>query len=184
MGLMAATCVWAEPKGAGYPFDGFTGFVVSNMTEQLSAGNFSVAAWVRLQDVKRPQMFLTMGNPNQDFSLYLYNGGVRMLVEGAEGKYGFALAQAPQSNEWAHYAGTYDGKTAKVYRNGFRGIWYFNQSLKNEYGYKYSGGLGNYFMTSNPEGTVWSERKQTSYIEDGHDQISGVWKNKKTGVAF
>ncbi len=426
VGVMAATCVWAEPKSAGYPFDGFTGFVVSNMTEKLSAGNFSVAAWVRLQDVQRSQMFLTMGSPNQDFSLYLYNGGVRMLVENAEGKYGYAAAKAPQSNVWAHYTGTYDGKTAKVYRNGvlegqkalplqraafahpltvgvvmndndrilkgnltdlrvwnrvldagevkavfgdearqglgdglishwntqptdsaienkvsgapglikiqptvstiqnakvngFRGIWYFNQPLKNEYVYKYSGGLGtycsshspfawyapevnktyfcyggtdeqnstllhmvsyydhatgkvarptllldkkttdahdnpvinlddkgyiwifssshgrgrpsyisrsvkpydidqfqlmwtgnfsypqpmyypgkgflfvhtwyvagrgNYIMTSNPEGTVWSERKQTSYIEDGHYEISAAWKNKKTGVAF
>ena len=424
--ILASVSAWAAPKQAGYPFDGRTGFVVSNMTEKITAGSFSAAAWVRLADVARPQMFLTLGQPNQDFSLYLYNGAVRMLVEGAEGKYGYALAPAPHSNAWTHYAGTYDGKVAKIYRNGvlegqkaiplkrsafkepltvgvtagsderilkgnmtdirvwnrvlnadevtavcgetsrqglsdgllshwnthatdtaienqiqgapalvkiqptlttilntkadgFRGIWYFNQPSKDEYVYKYSGGLGtycakhipmawyaaevnktffcyggtdeknstllhmvscydhttgkvarptilldkktddahdnpvinlddkgylwvfssshgrgrpsyisrsvkpydsdafqlmwtgnysypqpmyypgkgflfihtwyvagrgNYMMTSNPEGTEWSARKQLSYFGEGHYQISGTWKSKKTGIAF
>ena len=424
--MQAVLYTWAVPKHAGYPFDGHTGFSASNLTERLSAGSFSVAVWVRLEDVKRAQMFLTLGQPNQDFSLYLYNDAVRLLIEGSEGQYGFALAKAPQTNAWTHYAGTYDGKAAKIYRNGvlegrkaiplkrsafkepltvgvvsgsderilkgnltdirvwnrvlddaevkavcggearpgledhllgrwdtqptdtviesrvagapvltkiqptlatvqnrkldgFRGIWYFNQPLKNEFVYKYSGGLGtycanhspfawyapevrktffcyggtdtnnstllhmvsyydhatgqvarptllldkktddahdnpvmnlddkgyiwvfssshgrgrpsyisrsvkpydidqfqlmwtgnfsypqpmyypdkgflfihtwyvkgrgNYMMTSNPEGTVWSERKQTSYFDEGHYQISAAWKNKKTGVAF
>jgi hypothetical protein len=429
---LSAALVWGIPKKDGYPFDGFTGFTVSNMSEKVPAGHFTVSAWVRLPDVKRSQMFLTMGKPNQDFSLYLYNDAVRLLVEGSEGKYGFAEAKAPQSNEWTHYVGTYDGKTAKIFRDGalegkkavplgrtafacpltvgfsegdterilkgsmtdirvwnrvlapdevkavyggevrqglgdgllchwnthatdteidnecaggpclvkvqpaqagqppqsvlqnkkadgFRGIWYFNQPLKDEYVYKYSGGLGtycsshspfawyapavnktffcyggtdasnstllhmvsyydhatgkvarptllldkktddahdnpvinlddqgylwifssshgrgrpsyisrsvkpydidqfqlmwtgnysypqpmyypgkgflfihtwyvkgrgDYMMTSNPEGTVWSERKQTSYFEEGHYQISAAWKNRKTGVAF
>ncbi len=428
VGLLAAAALgaWAAPTSAGYPFDGQTGFSVSNLTERINAGAFTVSVWVRLSDEKRPQMFLTAGAPNQDFSLYLYNGAVRMLVEGVEGQYGFAGAKPPQPNVWTHYAGTYDGKEAKVYRNGtlegrkaialkrstfrapltvgvalgsdervlkgsmtdirvwnrvleatevnavfggeerqgldeellsrwdthatdtvienrvagapclvkiqptlstiqnvkadgFRGIWYFNQPIASEYVYKYSGGLGtycanhipfawyapeasktffcyggtdtnnstllhmvsyydhatgkvarptllldkkttdahdnpvlnlddkgyvwifssshgrgrpsyisrslkphdidqfqlmwtgnysypqpmyypgrgflfvhtwyvagrgNYMMTSNPEGTVWSERKQTSYFEEGHYQISGVWKNRKTGVAF
>jgi len=416
----------AAPKNEGYPFDGFTGFEVSNVTSRIRAQSFSVAAWVKLADVRRPQMFVTLGNPNQDFSLYLYKDGVRMLVEGAEGHYGCALAEAPRSNVWCHYVGTYDGRAARIYKDGvlrgenaipfqrkgfsapmtvgvvrgtddrtlkgrmtdirlwnrvlsadevaavcrgekvaglddallcrwdtrstdteisngvaggpclikiqpvfstllnrkadgFRGIWYFNQTLTNEYVYKYSGGLGtycsshspfawyepeanktffcyggtdeknstllhmvsyfdhatgrvarptllldkkttdahdnpvinlddkgyvwifssshgrgrpsyisrsdkpfdidrfrlmwtgnfsypqpmfypgkgflfihtwyvagrgNYMMTSNPEGTVWSERKQTSYFEEGHYQISGVWRNRKTGVAF
>ncbi len=423
---VSAVCAWGVPKSAGYPFDGQTGFSVSNLTEKLSAGSFSVSVWVRLEDVKRSQMFVTLGQPNQDFSLYLYNDAVRLLVEGSEGQYGFALAKVPQTNAWTHYAGTYDGKVARIYRNGalegkkviplkrsafkepltvgvvsgseerilkgnmtdirvwnrvldegevkavcdgevrpeladkllcrwdtqptdtvienrvagapfltkiqptlaalqnrkvdgFRGIWYFNQHLTNEYVYKYSGGLGtycsshspfawyapevnktffcyggtdtnnstllhmvsyydhatgqvarptllldkkttdahdnpvinlddkgyiwifssshgrgrpsyisrsvkpydidqfqlmwtgnfsypqpmyypgkgflfihtwyvkgrgDYMMTSNPEGTVWSERKQTAYFEEGHYQISAAWKNKKTGVAF
>ena len=371
-------------------------------------------------------MFLTLGESNRDFSLYLYNDAVRMLVEGEKNAYGYALAHAPKVNAWTHYVGTYDGKVAKIYKDGalggekavplkrtafkaplsvgvvmgsdertlkghmtdiriwnrvlsaeevkavyggearqglddallsrwnthstdtaienevsggpslikvqpvlallqnrkvdgFRGIWYFNQHLTNEYVYKYSGGLGtycanhspfawyapevkktffcyggtdeknstllhmvsyydhttgkvarptllldkktddahdnpvinlddkgyvwifssshgkgrpsyisrsvkpydidrfqlmwngnfsypqpmyypgkgfffihtwyvrgrgNYMMTSNPEGTVWSERKQTSYFEEGHYEISAVWKNRKTGVAF
>jgi len=48
----------------------------------------------------------------------------------------------------------------------------------------YVKGRGNYMMTSNPEGTVWSDRKQTSYFEEGHYQISAAWKGRKTGVAF
>lgn len=426
MAIAVAACAFGAPDNAGYPFDGNTGFSVSNMAETLKAGSFTVAVWVRVADAKRPQMFLTMGNPNQDFSLYLYKDAVRMLVEGAPGKYGFALAKPPEADAWTHYLGTYDGKTAKVYRNGvlegqreipleraafaqpltigvtqgdserilkgnmtdiriwnrvlepdeaksvyadeprqglgqglvchwnthstdtvignrvkgapelvkfqpvlavlinrktdgFRGIWYFNQPSKDEYVYKYSGGLGtycakhipmawyapevnktffcyggtdeknstllhmvsyydhatgkvarptllldkktddahdnpvinlddkgyvwifssshgrgrpsyisrsvtpydieafqlmwtgnysypqpmyypgkgflfihtwyvagrgNYVMTSNPDGTEWSARKQTAYFEDGHYQISGTWKNKKTGIAF
>ena len=416
----------AAPKQAGYPFDGHTGFSVSNMTTVIKAGCFSVAAWVKVEDVKRPQMFLTMGQSNQDFSFYLYNGAVRLLIEGAEGTYGFATAKLPQPAVWTHYLGTYDGQHIKIYRDGvldggkdvilkraafahpltvgmvagdedrilkgsmtdiriwnrvldahearqltvndawqgqdrelvahwmthptdttianrvegapelvkgqpvlavllnrkmdgFRGIWYFNQPSNDEYVYKYSGGLGtycakhipfawyapevnktffcyggtdaknstllhmvsyfdhatgqvarptvlldkktddahdnpviniddkgyiwifssshgrgrpsyisrsvkpydidafqlmwtgnfsypqpiyypgkgflfihtwyvkgrgNYCMTSNPEGTVWSERRQTAYFGDGHYQISGTWKSRKTGIAF
>jgi hypothetical protein len=426
VGMLIGVCAGAAPKNAGYPFDGHTGFAVSNVTETLKAGSFSVSAWVRLEEVKRSQMFLTLGRPNEDFSFYLHTDGVRLLVEGAEGSYGYALAKPPQATVWTHYAGTYDGKTAKVYRDGalegaraiplkrdafaqqltvgvvkgddernlkgsmtdirvwnrvldveevkalaaeearqglsrellchwvthptdtvianrvqgapelvkfqptlallinqkadgYRGIWYFNQPSKDEYVYKYSGGLGtycakhipmawyaaevnktffcyggtdeknstllhmvsyfdhatgkvarptllldkrtddahdnpvinlddkgyvwifssshgrgrpsyisrsvkpydidhfqlmwtgnysypepfyypgkgflfvhtwyvkgrgNYIMTSNPEGTEWSERKQTAYFEDGHYQISWQWQNKKTGIAF
>lgn len=416
----------AAPKQDGYPFDGHTGFSVSNMPAQLKAGCFSVAAWVKIADVQRSQMFMTMGQPNQDFSFYLFNGAVRMLIEGAEGQYGFAAAKPPLAAVWTHYLGTYDGQRVKIYRDGvledektvvlarasfdhpltvgmtagdearilkgsmtdiriwnrvldvteakqlagdvvwqecdrdliahwmtyptdttiasrvkgapelvkgqpvlsallnrkmdgFRGIWYFNQPSKDEYVYKYSGGLGtycakhipfawyaphvnktffcyggtdaknstllhmvsyfdhatglvarptvlldkktddahdnpviniddngyiwifssshgrgrpsyisrsikpydidafqlmwtgnfsypqpiyypgkgflfihtwyvkgrgNYIMTSNPDGTVWSERRQTAYFGDGHYQISGTWKSRKTGVAF
>jgi hypothetical protein len=425
-GVFAAWAVCAQPRQAGYPFDGFTGFAVSNLEARIPAGNFTVSAWVRLADAKRPQMFLTLGKPNEDFSLYLYKDAVRMLVEGEEGAYGFAAAAAPEPGVWTHYVGTYDGKAARLFRNGelagekaiplrraafrrpltvgisageserilkgsltdiriwaralpaedvkalfdgaeraglsegllawwithatdtvienrvagapclakvqpthsevlnrkadgFRGIWYYNQKLTNEFVYKYSGGLGtycanhspfawhvpeakktffcyggtdetnstllhmvsyydhvtgkvarptllldkrtddahdnpvinlddkgyvwifssshgrgrpsyisrsvrpldidrfqlmwtgnysypqpmyypgkgfffihtwyvagrgNYMMTSNPEGTVWSDRKQTAYFEEGHYQISSVWKNRKTGVAF
>ncbi len=424
MGLLAissALCVCAAPKNGGYPFDGHTGFVVSNVTEKLQADHFTVSAWVRLPDVKRSQMFLTLGQPNRDFSFYLFKDAVRLLVEGTEGQYGYALAKAPEAGVWAHYMGTYDGQEARIYKDGelegkkeiqfkrgafrepltvgivmgsderilkgqmtdiriwnrtlsaeeakavygdedrpglcremlchwnthstdtvienrvpdapslvkiqpflspllntkadgFRSIWYYNQPSKDEYVYKYSGGLGtycakhipmawyapevnktffcyggtdeknstllhmvsyydhatgdvarptllldkktddahdnpvinlddkgcvwifssshgrgrpscisrsvkpydidtfqlmwtgnysypqpmyypgmgflfihtwyvagrgNYMMTSNPEGTVWGERKQTSYFEDGHYQISGTWKNKK-----
>ena len=279
---LATVCAWGSPKSEGYPFDGFTGFAVSNMTEKIPADHFSVSAWVRLQDVKRSQMFLTLGKPNQDFSLYLYNGVVRMLVEGAEGKYGCAVAQAPQSNVWTHYVGTYDGKTAKIFRNGklegqkavpllrkafahpltvgfsvedterilkgnmtdirvwdrvldaaeakavygddvrqglkdglrshwmthstdtdienecagapslvkvqpslsaqspqslllntkadgFRGIWYFNQPLKDEYVYKYSGGLGTYCASHSPFAWYAPEVNKTFFCYGGTD---------------
>lgn len=423
---LVAAGVRGEPANAGYPFDGFTGFTVSNVAERLHPGGFSVALWVRVADPARPQMFLTAGAPSQDFSLYLYKGAVRMLVEAEAGRYGYALAKPPPANVWTHYTGTYDGRTVVIYRNGtlagqkplplkrgafcaplcagitmgsderilkgfmtdirvwnrvlngddvravyaggtspeladrllcrwnthptdtvianavkgapplvkvqpmlspllnrkadgFRGIWYFNQPSKDEYVYKYSGGLGtycskhipfawyapavnktffcyggtdahnstllhmvsyydhatgkvarptilldkrtddahdnpvinlddkgyiwifssshgrgrpsyisrsvnpydidafklvwtgnfsypqpmyypekgflfvhtwyvrgrgNYFMTSSPDGTVWSDRRQTAYFDEGHYQISGTWQCRKTGVAF
>lgn len=426
MALVAARIAEALPKQAGYPFEGHTGFRVSAMTERLKAGSFSVAAWVNVADPARSQIFMTMGQSNQDFSFYLYNGAVRLLIEGSVGSYGFAAAKPPKPAAWTHYLGTYDGQHIAIYRDGvlegeksvalkrtafahaltvgmiaddearilkgnmtdiriwnrvldarearqlaadetwpeqdreliarwlthptdttianrvkgapelvkgqpvlatllnrtmdgFRGIWYFNQPSKDEYVYKYSGGLGtycakhipfawyapevnktffcyggtdaknstllhmvsyydhasglvarptilldkktddahdnpviniddkgyiwifssshgrgrpsyisrsikpydiaafqvmwtgnfsypqpiyypgkgflfihtwyvkgrgNYIMTSNPEGTVWSERRQTAYFGEGHYQISGTWKSRKTGVAF
>ena len=48
----------------------------------------------------------------------------------------------------------------------------------------YVAGRGNYMMTSNPDGTVWTSRRELSYFEEGHYQISGVWGTNKTGVAF
>ena len=426
-GVLALVMVaYATPKLDGYPFDGHTGFCASNMATRLNAGHFSVAAWVKVADVQRSQIFMTMGQSNQDFSFYLYHGAVRLLIEDPEGCYSFAAAKAPEPAVWTHYLGTYDGQHISIYRNGvlegekalritraafvhpltvgmvageeerifkgnmtdlrlwnrvldarearqlaadetwpdrdrelvahwmtyptdttienrvkgaselvkgqpvlsvllnrkmdgFRGIWYFNQPSKDAYVYKYSGGLGtycakhipfawyapevnktffcyggtdaknstllhmvsyydhasglvarptvlldkktddahdnpvinvddkgyiwifssshgrgrpsyisrsvkpydidvfqlmwtgnfsypqpmyypgkgflfvhtwyvkgrgNYIMTSNPDGTVWSERRQTAYFGDGHYQISGTWKSRKTGVAF
>lgn len=116
--VMTAFMMQAAPQQAGYPFDGRTGFKVSGVQNVLKADGFSVAAWVKIEDASRPQMFLTMGRPNEDFSFYLYNGAVRMLVEDEPGKYGFATAKPPQPGGWSHYLGTYDGKTAKIYRNG------------------------------------------------------------------
>lgn len=48
----------------------------------------------------------------------------------------------------------------------------------------YVAGRGNYMMTSNPDGTVWTPRRELAYFEDGHYQISGVWGTNKTGIAF
>ena len=59
--VLAAASVWAAPKQAGYPFDGQTGFSVSNIQTVLKVDGFSVAAWVRVTDAVRPQMFLTLG---------------------------------------------------------------------------------------------------------------------------
>ncbi len=48
----------------------------------------------------------------------------------------------------------------------------------------YVAGRGNFMMTSNPEGTVWTARRELAYFEDGHYQVSGVWGTNKTGIAF
>lgn len=48
----------------------------------------------------------------------------------------------------------------------------------------YVAGRGNYMMTSNPDGTVWTPRRELAYFQEGHYQISGVWGTNKTGIAF
>jgi len=416
--------LFGVPAGKGIRFDGNAAFKLSQGKAALNAQSFTVALWVKVENATKNQMFLTMGAPNKDFSLYLYNNQVRMLIQNEGDQYSYALAPKPVANVWTHYAGTYDGKTIKIYQNGvlkaekpavykrsgfnsslimgaadgsdernlkgamedvcmwntvltaaqissvckgeavdkdliaqwtlsgysdngvqsakglklecvkyqpadttlinekysgFRGIWYFNQMSGDEYVYKYSGGLGTYcakhrplawyakevdktffcyggtdennstllhmvsyydhktrmvarptllldkktddahdnpvlniddkgyiwifssshgtgrpsfisrsvkpydidefqlmwkgnysypqpmyypgkgfmlmhtwyqpergmfLMTSNPDGTVWSERKKLSYIERGHYQVSGAWQNRKTGTAF
>ena len=429
-GMLAAALAGsaaAAPTGDGVRFDGATAYAAGPAMPALTPGSFSVATWALVTDTNRAQILVTAGESGKEFTLYLYKGAVRMLVEGAPGSYGYATAPLPVPGAWTHYAGTYDGTTARIYRDGvpagskavplartnfpsavvlgavdgdadralrgaledirlwnralpaddvaavrdgktdgaaadrlvarwtsggvtdngirpavaggpeavkrqpgaitllnrkadgFRGIWYFNQPLQNEYVYKYSGGLGtycanhspfawhvpeagrtyfcyggtdetnstllhlvsyydhktgrvarptllldkrtddahdnpvinvddkgriwifssshgrgrpsfisrstkphdidtfecvwtgnfsypqpmyhpgrgflfvhtwyvagrgNYLMTSDPDGTAWSERTQTSYFEEGHYQISATWSNRKTGVAF
>jgi hypothetical protein len=427
LGMFLAANAGAAPQGNGIRFDGATAYMADAASLGLTPGSFSVAAWVRATDTNRAQILVTAGESGKEFTLYLYKGAVRMLVEGTPGSYGYATAPLPDAGAWTHYAGTYDGTTVRIYRDGapagekavplartnfpsavvlgaidgdaeralkgamedvrlwnralsaddvaavrdgrtdgaaadrlvarwtsagvtdngirpavaggpeavkrqpgaiallnrksdgFRGIWYFNQPLKNEYVYKYSGGLGtycanhspfawhvpeagrtyfcyggtdasnstllhlvsyydhktgrvarptllldkrtddahdnpvinvddrgriwifssshgrgrpsfisrsvkphdieafecvwtgnfsypqpmyhpgrgflfvhtwyvagrgNYLMSSDPDGTAWSERTQTSYFEEGHYQISGTWKSRKTGIAF
>ena len=114
----------AEPTD-GVTFDGKSGYRVEADAFKINPHDFSVAAWVRVSSVPEPQMFMTLGAPANDMSLYLYQGKVRMLVEhapkgkpGIGGKYDFALAPAPEADRWTHYLGTYDGRTIAIYKDG------------------------------------------------------------------
>ncbi len=48
----------------------------------------------------------------------------------------------------------------------------------------YVAGRGNYLMTSNVDGTLWSGRQEIAYFEEGHYQVSRMWQTSKTGSAF
>ncbi|UCD52241.1 MAG: BNR-4 repeat-containing protein [Phycisphaerales bacterium] len=50
---------------------------------------------------------------------------------------------------------------------GYRGIWYMNQPLKNEYRYKYSGGLGTYCAKHRPFAVYCDEVKRTFFCYGG-----------------
>ncbi len=50
---------------------------------------------------------------------------------------------------------------------GYRGIWYMNQPLKNEYRYKYSGGLGTYCAKHRPFAVYCPEVKKTFFCYGG-----------------
>ena len=50
---------------------------------------------------------------------------------------------------------------------GYRGIWYMNQPLKNEYRYKYSGGLGTYCAKHRPFAVYCDEVEKTFFCYGG-----------------
>lgn len=50
---------------------------------------------------------------------------------------------------------------------GYRGIWYMNQPLKNEYRYKYSGGLGTYCAKHRPFAIYCDKVKKTFFCYGG-----------------
>jgi len=120
-----SSLLYAAPQGEGIVLDGTSGFVVKDF--KLPGKTFSVAAWIKVKNTDQSQMFVTLGAPPNDWTLYSYNGNVRMLVEynpsrsgGAGSTYDFALAPNPQPGQWTHYLGTYDGETVTVYRDGKR----------------------------------------------------------------
>lgn len=54
--------------------------------------------------------------------------------------------------------------------DGYRGIWYMNQPLDNEYKFKYSGGLGTYCAKHNPHAIYRSEVNKTFFCYGGTDE--------------
>ncbi len=58
--------------------------------------------------------------------------------------------------------------------DGFRGIWYFNQPLKNEYVYKYSGGLGTYCANHSPFAWYVPEAGRTFFCYGGTDETNST----------
>ncbi|WP_236979554.1 BNR-4 repeat-containing protein [Membranihabitans maritimus] len=53
--------------------------------------------------------------------------------------------------------------------DGYRGIWYMNQPLENEYKFKYSGGLGTYCAKHNPFAIYRPEVNKTFFCYGGTD---------------
>ena len=53
---------------------------------------------------------------------------------------------------------------------GYRGIWYMNQPLDNEYKYKYSGGLGTYPQQHNPLAVYSAKANKTFFCYGGTDE--------------
>lgn len=51
--------------------------------------------------------------------------------------------------------------------NGYRGIWYYNQETKDEYVYKYSGGLGTYCAHHNPFAVYAPAVNKTFFVYGG-----------------
>ena len=56
--------------------------------------------------------------------------------------------------------------------DGYRGIWYFNQPQKDEYAYKYSGGLGTFCCSHQPFAVYASEVRKTV---NAHPDFYAFW---------
>ncbi|MEW6355866.1 MAG: BNR-4 repeat-containing protein [Planctomycetota bacterium] len=56
---------------------------------------------------------------------------------------------------------------------GYQGIWYYNQKLKNEYVYKYSGGLGTYPSNHIPFSIYSKDANKTFFVYGGHGIVNG-----------
>jgi Concanavalin A-like lectin/glucanases superfamily/BNR repeat-containing family member len=116
--LGATAAMGLEAPADGVPFDGKSAYQVAAEKLSPSPTALTVSAWVKVESVGEPQVFLNRGLANDLFTFYLYKDGVRMLVSYAGGQYAHANAPAPEPGVWTHYAGSYDGTSIKVYRNG------------------------------------------------------------------
>ncbi|MDO5566965.1 MAG: LamG-like jellyroll fold domain-containing protein, partial [Planctomycetia bacterium] len=106
-------------EGDGIAFTGKQIIQADISDLKLDPNSFSVAAWVRLDQTKRSQIFLSTNRVNSGFSFYLYSGNVRFLVGRHEmDAYDYVLAPPPKRGKWTHYCGVCDGKSLRIYMNG------------------------------------------------------------------
>src|SRR5687768_18604893 len=57
--------------------------------------------------------------------------------------------------------------------DGYRGVWYMNQPQKDEYRYKYSGGLGTYPQQHVPIAVYSPQANKTFFTFGGRDDATG-----------
>jgi hypothetical protein len=108
----------AAPPGPGVSFDADSPCAVVEDGGPFNLERFTVAAWVQLRQTGGSQVFLNRGQPNELFTLYLYDDHVRMLVRHATDRYSYARVPAPPAETWVHYAGTYDGHRIQLFVDG------------------------------------------------------------------
>ena len=114
--LLSTALSAAEPTGV--EFDGMGDYAVVEDGSPFDLDTFTLAAWVKLSKDDGSQIILNRGAAGSLFTLYAYNGRVRMLVEYAPEKYTHANVPIPPVGMWVHLAGSYDGQTIKLYVDG------------------------------------------------------------------
>jgi hypothetical protein len=104
----------------GVRFDGQTAFVIPVSELELPTEAISIALWVELDqpEPNRSEVFVNCGQANSMFTFYLYRNQVRMLIGSGPERYRYALAPPPEPGVWTHYAGSFDGRTIRIYRDG------------------------------------------------------------------
>jgi hypothetical protein len=119
LAITAARGAALQPPKTGVEFNGAATHAVVKDGKAFDLDAFTLALWVKARAPRGgPQVFLNRGPANRFWTFYIYKKGVRMLVAHREPGYTHAIAPFPPADKWTHYAGTYDGKTIKVYMNG------------------------------------------------------------------
>ncbi|MHB8902891.1 MAG: LamG-like jellyroll fold domain-containing protein, partial [Thermoguttaceae bacterium] len=99
-------------------FDGASDYAVVEDGSLFDMDAFTLAARVKLDKTAGSQIILTRGEAGKLFTLYIYNGTVRMLVEYGADQYTHANVPVPPAGKWVHLAGTYDGQVIRLYVDG------------------------------------------------------------------
>ncbi len=110
--------LYAAPPDDGILFDGKSVLAAPVVPGALSRKTLSVAVWLKADHVKAGQVFLNQGEASSNFTFYLHEGRVRMLVRHKAESYTHADVAGPPAGIWTHYLGTYDGATVRLYVNG------------------------------------------------------------------
>lgn len=76
-------------------------------------------------------------------------------------------AEESETNPLTRVVGLPDSLTLNQRANGYRGIWYCNQVSADEYGYKYSGGLGTYCAKHRPFAVYCEKVHKTFFCYGG-----------------
>ncbi len=117
--LLSTPNVWAaSPPADGVPFNGRTSYAVAEDGQAFNADQLTVSTWVKFNHTGDAQILLNRGAANELFTLYLFDGRIRMLVRHTPETYLHANVAAPPENTWVHYTGTYDGHKIKLYVDG------------------------------------------------------------------
>lgn len=126
-GVLQTGATWSAGKvGAGaLSFNGTTGYVDVNTPVLNTAETYTVATWVKLNNVTTYQTFASVqGVAVSPFQLQLTNGGKFRLIQYATDStasaYAFVDSAAAVAGTWYHLAGVYDktANTIQLYVNG------------------------------------------------------------------
>lgn len=107
--------------GKSFLFDGTTVINVGKIKELIRPDEITVEAWVNPSDLSGWKLICCNwgGAVVGAYHLGVEAGVPKLHITNAAGVTTFAAAVAPLNvDEWQHVAGTYDGKSIKIYVNG------------------------------------------------------------------
>ena len=117
--LPAAICAqdgWTPTTGI--KFNGSNQYIQVNELNGLNDREFSLEAWIQLNDNDGSQIFMNQGAASEEFTFYLFDGKIRILTQDQSG-YSHANADPPPAGKWFHCVGVYKNDGSKqLFYNG------------------------------------------------------------------